>query len=121
MCRIFLDPNTCSFGKVAALQAAKEARRLKQQEKESSTSLAPDLYKKDSGFQQYIFVYQRRENLRFYGINENEGKKEDTLKVRNEFLKHKWGVQPGEIELQRVHRVRQTSKDGKHRPIIARF
>ena len=44
-----------------------------------------------------------------------------TLKVRNEFLKHKWGVQPGEIEFQRVHRVRQTSKDGKRRPIIAHF
>ena len=69
----------------------------------------------------YAEVYQRRENLRFYGINENEGVKEDTLKVLNEFLEHKWGVQPGEIEFQRVHRVGQTSRDGKPRPIIARF
>ena len=37
MCKTFLDPKTCGFGKVAALQAAKEARRLKRQEKESST------------------------------------------------------------------------------------
>ena len=37
MCRTFLDPKTCGFAKVAAPQAAKSARMIQREERESST------------------------------------------------------------------------------------
>ena len=70
-------------------------------------------------------VYQRRENLRFYGIEEKSGGKEDTQAVLQEFFEQLLEIQPEEvqkIEFQRVHRVgNKINKNGKPRAIIARF
>ena len=73
----------------------------------------------------YAEVYQRHENLRFYGIEEKSGGKEDTHSVLQEFFEQLLEIQPEEvqkIEFQRVHRVGdKINKDGKPRAIIARF
>ena len=72
----------------------------------------------------YAEVYQRRENLRFFGIGEKSGGKEDTHSVLQEFFVRVLKMQPEEvlkIEFQRVHRVGKTNVDGKPRAIIARF
>ena len=72
----------------------------------------------------YAEVYQRRENLRFYGIEEKTGAKEDTHSVLQEFFVQVLEIQPGEvqkIEVQRVHRVGKTNVDGKPRATIVRF
>ena len=69
-------------------------------------------------------VHQRRENLRFFGIGEKPGSKEDTLAVLQEFFVRVLAIQPEEvlkIEFQRVHRVDKINVDGKPRAIIARF
>ena len=56
----------------------------------------------------YAEVYQRRENLRFFGIGEKSCGKEDTHSVLQEFFVRVLEMQPEEvlkIEFQRVHRV----------------
>ena len=68
-------------------------------------------------------VYQRRENLRFYGIEEDPEGAEHTWQVLMDF------VQPGlsiddasDIEFQRVHRIGPFNQQApKPRQIIARF
>ena len=61
----------------------------------------------------YAEVYQRIENLPFYGIEETDGN-ENSLKVLQSFLERQCGIEPV-IEFQRVHRI------GSPRAIIARF
>ena len=63
----------------------------------------------------YAEVYQRRENLRFYGIEEEE--EENSLNVLKSFLEQQCGVQR-EIEFQRVHRIGKPYEDGSPRAII---
>jgi len=67
----------------------------------------------------YAEVYQRRENLRFYGIEETDGN-ENSLKVLQSFLERQCGIEPG-IEFQRLHRIGNPRGDGSPRAIIARF
>ncbi|XP_077984642.1 uncharacterized protein LOC144439242 [Glandiceps talaboti] len=62
--------------------------------------------------------YIRRENLRFFGIQEEE--KEDTEQVLRNFISRELEIDAQKIEFQRVHRTRATRK-GKPRGIIARF
>ena len=72
----------------------------------------------------YAEGYPQCENLRFFGIGENSGGKEDTYLVVQEFLVRVLAIQPEEalkIEFQRVHRVGKTDVDRKLRAIIARF
>ena len=68
-------------------------------------------------------VYQRRENLRFFGIKEEADMEEDARKVLFGFLKTELGMENvDQIEFQRVHRVgKRVSSSGKPRQIIARF
>ena len=71
----------------------------------------------------YAEVYSRRENLRFYGIEEI-GEQEDLLEVFQSFLKSQLKINSdeiAEIEVQRVHRVGKPKEDGSSRPIIVRF
>ena len=68
----------------------------------------------------YAEVYSRRENLRFYGIHEEE-EQEDSLSVLKSFLESKLEVDSRDIEFQRVHRVGKVNDGGRPRPIIARF
>ena len=70
----------------------------------------------------YMEVYQRRENLRFFGIKE-EADMEDAREVLVGFLKTELGMENADqIEFQRVHRVgKRVSSSGKPRQIIARF
>ena len=70
----------------------------------------------------YMEVYQRRENLRFFGIKE-EADMEDAREVLGGFLKTELGMENADqIEFQRVHRVgKRVSSSGKPRQIIARF
>ena len=67
----------------------------------------------------YTEVYQRRENLRFYGIDETV-EDENSLKVLQSFLEQQCGIEPC-IEFQRVHRIGKPRGDGSPRVIIARF
>ncbi|XP_068674713.1 tropomyosin-like [Montipora foliosa] len=54
----------------------------------------------------YMEVYQRRENLRFFGIKEEKDVNEDTREVLVDFLKTELGVEDADnIEFHRVHRV----------------
>ena len=71
----------------------------------------------------YMEVYQRRENLRFFGIQEADTAEEDTRKVLVNFMKTKLDMKNAdELEFQRVHRIgKRDPSDGKPRQIIARF
>ena len=71
----------------------------------------------------YMEVYQRRENLRFFGIKEAAASEEDTREILVDFLKTELGMEDAnELEFQRVHRIgKRRSSDGKPRQIIARF
>ena len=71
----------------------------------------------------YMEVYQRRENLRFFGIKEEADTEEDAREVLVGFLKTELGMENADqIEFQRVHRVGKcVSSNGKPRQIIARF
>lgn len=71
-------------------------------------------------------VYQRRENLVFYGIPEKEfaeGRSEDTTEyILKDFLDDELEMPlPRSVKFQRVHRLGKTKGNGKPRPIIARF
>lgn len=79
--------------------------------------------------QLYAESYSRRENLKFFGIEEREtkadsedGEKVNTRDVLIDFLENDLGMdKPAEkIDLQRVHRLGKPVA-GKIRPIIARF
>ena len=67
-------------------------------------------------------VYQRRENLRFYGIRE-EVAEEDTKETLYSFMENQLKMSNARsIELQRVHRVgKRGFTQAKPRAIIARF
>ena len=71
----------------------------------------------------YMEVYQRRDNLRFFGIKEESDMEEDAREVLVGFLKTELGMENAEqIEFQRVHRVgKRVSSNSKPRQIIARF
>ena len=71
----------------------------------------------------YMEVYQRRENLRFFGIKEEADTEEDAREVLVGFLKTELGMENADqIEFQRVHRVgKRISSNGKPGQIIARF
>ena len=71
----------------------------------------------------YMEVYQRRENLRFFGIKEEKDVNEDMREVLVDFLKTELGMEDADnIEFHRVHQVgKRTSSVGKPRQIIARF
>ena len=62
----------------------------------------------------YMEVYQRRENLRFFGIKEENDGNEETREVLVDFLKTELGMEDAnDLEFQRVHRVgKQNSSTG---------
>ena len=69
----------------------------------------------------YQEVYNRRENLRFFGIPEAASGAEDTTKVVHHFFKEELELEDGEnIEFQRAHRIGK-KKTGEARPVIVRF
>ena len=88
--------------------------------REKASQLCESRYKELENKLLYAEVYQRRENLRFYGISEEE-EGGDCRIVLNSFLEQQCGVQTEGIEFQRVHRVGKTHDDGSPRAIIARF
>ena len=71
----------------------------------------------------YMGVYQRRENLRFYGIEEDPEGAEDTRQVLIDFLQSELDIDDAsDIEFQRVHRIGRFNQQApKPRQIIARF
>ena len=70
----------------------------------------------------YQEVYNRRENLRFIGIPENEGvSEENTSETVYCFMERELNVECARhIEFERVNRI-GAKKPGNSRPIIARF
>jgi len=71
----------------------------------------------------YMGVYQRRENVRFYGIEEDTEGAEDTRQVLIDFLQSELGIDDAsDIEFQRVHRIgRFNQRAPKPRQIMAGF
>ena len=71
----------------------------------------------------YIGVYQRRENLRFYGIEEDPEGAEHTWQVLMDFFQPGLGIDDAsDIEFQRVHIIGPFNQQPpKPRQIIARF
>ena len=71
----------------------------------------------------YMGVYQRRENLRFYGIEEDPEGAEDTQQVLIDFLQSELDIDDAsDIEFQRVPRIGRFNQQApKPRQIIARF
>ena len=72
----------------------------------------------------YMEVYQRRENLRFYGIREASGTTEENVKeVLVGFMQNELDISEAHtIEFQRIHRIgRLNPSQDKPRSIIARF
>ena len=75
----------------------------------------------------YLETYSRRENVKFFGIDEVvpasevDSPPEDTRDLVFKFLENKLRIENprGRIEFQRVHRSNNSSD--KPRPIIARF
>ena len=70
----------------------------------------------------YQQVYNRRENLRFFGLPEStESTNEDSSEVLSRFLERDLDIEGARsIEFQRVHGLGR-KKEGASRPIIARF
>ena len=69
----------------------------------------------------YQEVYNRRENLRFFGIREPTSGTEDVRQVLHKFLKEELELKITEdIEFQRAHRIGK-KKTGETRPVIVRF
>ena len=69
----------------------------------------------------YQEVYNRRENLRLFGIPEPIGGTEDVHQVVHKFLKEELELEITEdIEFQRAHRIGKKKK-GETRPVIVRF
>ena len=69
----------------------------------------------------YQEVYNRRENLRFFGIPESTTGAESTFEVMRNFLKEELDLENAEdIEFQRAHRIGR-KKTGEARPVIVRF
>lgn len=69
----------------------------------------------------YLEVYNRRENLRFFGIPESTTGEENTFEVMTNFLKEELELKNAEdIEFQRAHRIGK-KKTGEVRPVIVRF
>ena len=68
-------------------------------------------------------VYQRRENLRFYGIRETSGATEENVKeVLVGFMQNELDSEADTIEFQRIHRIgRSKPSQDKPRPIITQF
>lgn len=68
----------------------------------------------------YYEVYNRRENLRFLGIQESNGEEENTIQTLYQFFERELELESArDIEFQRVHRIGK--KTAGNRPIIARF
>ena len=98
---------------------------------DETESLKEKLRKMEAEFSQlrdekaYMEVYQRRENLRFFGIKEASTRdtEEDTKTVLLDFLKNELRMDNADsFEFQRVHRIgKRSSSEGKPRQIIARF
>ena len=67
-------------------------------------------------------IYSRRENIKFMNIEEgSQDQYEDTEEILRGFLERELGfVDAQNMEIRRVHRTGQ-NKDGKPRPILARF
>ena len=64
----------------------------------------------------YMEVYQRRENLRFFGIKEAATSQEDAKEVLVDFLKTELGIEAADdLEFQRIHRIgKRSSSDGRN-------
>ena len=88
--------------------------------REEAKEICESRYKELENKLLYAEVYQRRENLRFYGIGEEE-EDGDCRNVLKSFLEQQCRVQPDGIEFQRVHRIGKPHEDGSPRAIIARF
>jgi len=73
--------------------------------------------------QWYLETYQRRENLRFYGIPEQLDEQENNLEVLVDFMVNKLNLEDApRFEFQRVHRVGKfDASQRKPCQIIARF
>ena len=78
----------------------------------------------------YLETYSRRENVKFFGIDEVasasevDSPPEDTRDLLLKFLENKLRIENprGRIEFQRVHRLgKPNNSSDKPRPIIARF
>ena len=69
----------------------------------------------------YQEVYNRRENLRFFGFPESADGAENTYEVVRKFLSDELEVEnAADIEFQRAHRIGK-KKTGETRPVIVRF
>ena len=69
----------------------------------------------------YQEVYNRRENLRFFGIPESTTAAENIFEVMRNFLKEELDLENADnIEFQRAHRIGK-KKMGEARPVIVRF
>ena len=70
-------------------------------------------------------VYQRRENLVFYGIEEKEfaeGREDTTEAILKDFLDDELEMPLARcVKFQRVHRLGKPKENGNPRPIIVRF
>ncbi|XP_015759378.1 PREDICTED: uncharacterized protein LOC107338657 [Acropora digitifera] len=93
---------------------SKKVEELKKLEKDS-TALRQEVL--------YMEVYQRSENLCFYGIEEDLEGAEDMRQVLIDFLQSELGIDDASnIEFQRVHRIDPFNQQAsKPRQIIARF
>ncbi|KAL9982944.1 hypothetical protein ACROYT_G005059 [Oculina patagonica] len=84
-----------------------EIEELKKKDKENE-----DKIKELEGKLLYQEVYNRRENLRFFGIPEAASGAEDTAKVVHHFFKEELELEDGEnIEFQRAHRIVRSDLD----------
>ena len=69
----------------------------------------------------YQEVYNRRENLRFFGVPESTTGVQNTFSVMHNFLREELNLENAEnIEFQRAHRIGK-KKPRETRPVIVRF
>jgi len=93
-----------------------EIQELKRKDKENE-----DKIKEPEDKLLYQEVYNRRENLHFFGIPESTTAVKNTFEVMRNFLKEELDLENAEnIEFQRAHRIGK-KKMGEARPVIVRF
>ena len=110
-----IEENTNYTEKAMEFESA-EIEELKKKDKENE-----DEIKELEDKLLYQEVYNRRENLRFFGIPESTTGAENTFEVILIFFKEELDLENTEnIEFQRAHRIGK-KKMGEARPVIVRF
>ena len=110
---------------MSLVKAKKEIAEVKAENARLKQAINLNIYSHDN-----LEQYNRRENIRIYGVPESSGKKDDGEQILFE-IADELGIELDNWDIQRCHRLGKKLKNGsyansnngktKSRPIIVRF